>query len=70
MISTVRTICNRNADQIKEFTKNITPSQSKQNAKVRSHLENITAGKCILFQACEGIRSEERNIFNVLYTFT
>ena len=34
---TVRTICYNDADQIKEFTKNITPSQSKQNTKVRGH---------------------------------
>ena len=36
--STVRNICNRDPDQIKEFTKNIMPSQSVQNIKVRRHL--------------------------------
>jgi len=49
--SLVRTIWNTYADQIKEFTENITPSQSEQNTKVRSHHENITAENCVIFQA-------------------
>lgn len=34
--TTVRTICNRDADQIREFAKTATPLQSKQITKIRS----------------------------------